>query len=129
MSRLLVVDESEDVRRNAAKVLRELGFQSQLAENSLAALAICNRALPRAIIVDAGLHAALELIAAIRAMPGGRAVRILYAPARVDLRQLMAAKAAGADDFALKPFDAKCLGQALQDLRVELRKVAATRTR
>ena len=78
-------------------------------DHALDAMARCEAMLPDLIIIDAGLDGALELISAIRLMSGGKSTRILYGVADADLRKLMAAKHAGADDFLLKPYDMKVL--------------------
>ena len=72
-------------------------------------MARCEASLPDLLIVDSALEGALELVAAVRLMPAGKSVRILYGVAEADLRKLMAAKRAGADDFLLKPYDSKVL--------------------
>ncbi|MDO6964464.1 response regulator [Rhizobium alvei] len=125
MIRLLVVDENDASRQSAATILKPFGFDVQMADNPLTALAACGNEMPRAMIVDGRLGSALELIVSIRAMPQGRTVRILYALDKADLRRLMEAKAAGADDFVLKPFEQKGLAQALADLKLEARQAFA----
>jgi two-component system chemotaxis response regulator CheY len=110
MARVLITDESEAVRQIGSRILRELGFEVSEASGVLDALVRCEAALPDAVIVDSAMHGALELIANIRTMPRGETVRILYSVIEADLRKLMTAKRAGADDFLLKPFDSKVLG-------------------
>ncbi|MNL59710.1 hypothetical protein D3C87_1834610 [compost metagenome] len=61
------------------------------------------------MIVDASLDGALDLIAAVRALPNGKSVKIFYCVIEADLKRMMAGKRAGADDFLLKPFDRKIL--------------------
>ena len=74
------------------------------------------------MIVDSALDGALELISAIRLLPGGKSTRILYGVSEADLRKLMAAKRAGADDFLLKPYDIKVLHALFDEM---LAKIAA----
>ncbi|MDB5553521.1 MAG: response regulator receiver protein [Rhizobium sp.] len=109
MLRLLISDESESVRETADRILSELGFAVTGCANALDAMAKCDSALPDVIIVDSNLDGALDLIANIRLMQAGKSIRILYGVETADLRKLMAAKRAGADDFLLKPFEAKVL--------------------
>lgn len=109
MLRLLIADHSDTVRETAAGMLSELGFAVTGCAGALDAVAKCDAALPDVMIVDAGLEGALELIEGVRLMPGGRSVRVLYSVDHADLRRLMAAKRAGADDFLLKPFESKVL--------------------
>jgi two-component system chemotaxis response regulator CheY len=109
MLRLLISDECESVRETAAGILTELGFAVTGCASALDAVAKCDHALPDVIIVDSNLEGALDLIANIRLMPSGNSTRILYGVETADLRHLMAAKRAGADDFLLKPYESKVL--------------------
>lgn len=109
MPRLLIADQSQHDCDAASGLFADLGFAVAMSPSALDAMARCEAQLPELIIIDAGLDGALELIAAIRLMPGGTHVRILYGVADADLRKLMAAKHAGADDFLLKPYEIKVL--------------------
>ncbi|MGO7374147.1 response regulator, partial [Rhizobium ruizarguesonis] len=72
--------------------------------NAGEALQRCQAELPEYLIVDSGMEGALALIAAIRAMEGGKEVTIYYCVVEADLKKLMAGKRAGATDFLLTPF-------------------------
>lgn len=109
MLRLLIADESETVREAADAILSELGFAVTGCASALDAVAKCDIALPDVIIVDSSLDGALDLISGIRLMPSGKSSRILYGVETADLRKLMAAKHAGADDVLLKPYESKVL--------------------
>jgi two-component system, chemotaxis family, chemotaxis protein CheY len=109
MLRLLIADESEAVREAADGIFSELGFSVTGCASALDAVAKCDGALPDVIIVDSRLEGALDLIANIRLIPSGNSTRILYGVETADLRHLMAAKRAGADDFLLKPYESKVL--------------------
>jgi two-component system chemotaxis response regulator CheY len=109
MLRLLIADKEKADCDAADGLFSELGFNVTISPSALDTLAQCQSALPDLLVVDAGLEGALELVAAVRLMSGVRATRILYGVSSADLRQLMAAKYAGADDFLLKPYDIKVL--------------------
>ena len=109
MLRLLIADQPKDDCDAACGLFSELGFSVAVSPSALDAIARCEASLPDLLIVDSALEGALELIAAVRLMSGGRGARILYGVAETDLRKLMAAKRAGADDFLLKPYDLKVL--------------------
>ena len=108
MLRLLIADKPKNDCDAASALFSELGFSVTMSQSVLDALARCEASLPDLLIVDSAFEGALELIAAVRLMPG-RTVRILYGVAETDLRKLMAAKRAGADDFLLKPYEIKVL--------------------
>ena len=109
MLRLLIADPYPADRDATIDLFAELGFSVILSPSALDAVARCEASLPGLLIVDAALDGALDLVEAVRLVPGGRTIRILYAVAEADLRRLMAAKRAGADDFLLKPYDIKVL--------------------
>jgi two-component system chemotaxis response regulator CheY len=107
--RLLIADPSPQDCDTATDLLAALGFCVAVSRSPLEALARCESALPDVLIVDSSLADALDLIGSARLMAGNRPVRILYGVAEADLRALMAAKHAGADDFLLKPYESKVL--------------------
>lgn len=109
MPRLLIADQSQHDCDAACGLFADLGFRVTVSPSALDAVARCEAQLPDLVIIDAGLDGALELIAAIRLVAGGKHARILYGVADADLRKLMAAKYAGADDFLLKPYEIKVL--------------------
>ena len=112
MLRLLIVDESEAVRRIAAQILTGMRFSVGESASALDAFSKAQASLPNVMIVDSGLVGALDLIANVRSLPAGTLVQIYYSVTKADLRCLMAGKKAGANDFLLKPFDSKVLGAA-----------------
>lgn len=109
MLRLIIADKGKTDCDAAIGLFSELGFAVTISPSALDTMARCETALPDLLIIDAALDGALDLIAAVRLMSGGGNVRILYGVSQADLRQLMAAKRAGADDFLLKPYDIKVL--------------------
>lgn len=109
MLRLLIAELPKDHCDAASNLFSELGFSVAMSPSVLDTMARCEASLPELLIVDSALEGALDLIAAVRLISGGKGVRILYGVAETDLRKLMAAKRAGADDFLLKPYEIKVL--------------------
>ena len=118
MQRIMIADDSVVVRKVGKRFLSGLNFLVSEAGNGLEALVRCEAELPNIIIVDAALDGALDLIANIRNLPGGKGVRIYYCVVEADLKKMMAGKRAGADDFLLKPFDRKILTSVFGSLSV-----------
>ncbi|MFD1745712.1 PleD family two-component system response regulator [Rhizobium helianthi] len=116
MQRLMIADSSDIVRTVAKRILTEMNFLVVEASGDREALMRCQADLPNILIVDAGLEGALELIAAVRALPEGKNVRIYYCVIEADLKKMMVGKRAGADDFLLKPFDRKILFSVFSNL-------------
>jgi two-component system, chemotaxis family, chemotaxis protein CheY len=109
MQRLMIADSSDIVRKVGKRILSELGFLIAEAGDAHEALRACQTELPNFMIIDAALDGALDLIAAVRALPEGKSVKIFYCVIEADLKKMMAGKRAGADEFLLKPFDRKIL--------------------
>jgi two-component system chemotaxis response regulator CheY len=109
MQRFMITDSSDVVRKVGKRILSELDFMVSEAASATEALSHCQAELPDYLIVDSGMDGAIDLIVAIRAMEGGKAVKIYYCVIEADLKKLMMGKRAGATDFLLKPFDRKIL--------------------
>jgi two-component system, chemotaxis family, chemotaxis protein CheY len=116
MQRLMIADSSDIVRKVGKRILSELGFVVVEAATDREAIARCHAELPNFLIVEAALEGALDVIAAVRAMPHGKSVRIFYCVIEADLKKMMVGKRAGADDFLLKPFDRKILTSVFSGL-------------
>jgi two-component system, chemotaxis family, chemotaxis protein CheY len=109
MQRLMIVDDSSVIRKVAKRILSGLDFLVSEADTGHQALMHCQAQLPHILIVDATMPDALEIIGAVRQLPGGAAVRIYYCVVEADLKSMMQGKRAGADDFLIKPFDRRIL--------------------
>lgn len=109
MRRLMIADDSAVICKVAKRILTGLDFLVVEASNAGEAMIMCDAELPDVILVDAGMVSALDLIASIRQMEGGKNVRIYYMMIEREFKQMMAGKRAGADDFLLKPFDRRIL--------------------
>ncbi len=116
MVRLMIVDESDTVRKIGVKILTELDFVVIEASSAMDALCKCEIHLPQVLIVDAAINGALDLISNVRLLPGGNSARVFYCIVTADLKTLMAGKRAGASDFLLKPFDRKILTSVFGNL-------------
>jgi two-component system chemotaxis response regulator CheY len=111
MSTVLIVDQSEAICRVCSLILSEFGFNAEETASALDAMVRCQAAMPAVVIIDSGLTGALELVQNLRLLPNSRGLKIFYSVSKAELRTLMAAKNAGADDVVLKPFDRKALGE------------------
>ncbi|WP_137136245.1 response regulator [Rhizobium sp. FKY42] len=116
MQRLMIADSSDIVRTVAKRILTELDFLVVEATSGREAMMRCQAETPSILIVDAALDGALDLIAGVRGLPQGKAVRIYYCVIEADLKKMMQGKRAGADDFLLKPFDRKILSSVFANL-------------
>jgi len=106
--RVLVVEDDTESRVFLERLLRNAGFRARSARDGAQGLALFRRWRPHFIWIDL-YTPVLDGLAAtrrIRAMDGGREVKIAAVTASVSGDDREAAMAAGVDDFVRKPFRA-----------------------
>lgn len=108
-NRCLVVDDSRVIRRVAAKIVQNLGFAATEAASGQDALAACGDGVPEVVLLEWDLAQTTgpELARALRALPGGRAAKLVFCTSRNELADIQAALAAGAEEYIMKPFDSE----------------------
>jgi two-component system KDP operon response regulator KdpE len=117
-SRVLVVDDEDDVRLAVSTVLRRDGLQVHLAEDGASALNAIFQNTADLIVLDLGLTDAdgLDLLRVLRQSSN---VPILVLSARVQADDRADALACGADAFMGKPFDNMELVEKVRELIAE----------
>jgi two-component system, chemotaxis family, chemotaxis protein CheY len=117
----LVVDDSRACRAVLGRILEQLGFQVIEAANGEEALAV----LPDApglqlALVDWNMPVmdGLAFVEAVRADPANEELRLVMVTTEGDAGHLVAALAAGADEYAMKPFTAAVIREKLELLGV-----------
>jgi len=102
--RVLLVEDTDAVRRAVALGLRSSGFEVTAVRGPEDALAVYAAVQPEVIITDLAMPGmdGFELIATLRVR--GVDVPVLVITARDSARDRAAASAAGADGYLLKPF-------------------------
>lgn len=127
--RVLVVDDNAENRALAEATLEDDGFEVELANDGAAGIAAFTRTRPACILLDVQMPGMDGVAAceAIRALPGGQDVAIVFVTAQRDIATFDRALAAGGDDFLTKPFrPAELVVRVQAALRV--RKLAGERT-
>lgn len=115
---ILVVDDDERSRRLLEIVLATEGYDVLAAEGGPHALAMIERQMPDAVLLDfvmPGMDGA-ELCRRIRALSLPRRLPLVVLSGMDDAEAQAATVAAGADDFVVKPFDRADLRQRLARL-------------
>ena len=107
MKKCLVVDDSRVIRKVARKILEELEFGVEEAEDGSAALEICRRKMPDAVLLDWSMPAmsGIEFLRALRREPSGGKPVVVYCTSENDLDMITEAMGSGANEYILKPFD------------------------
>ncbi|WAT19401.1 response regulator [Aurantiacibacter sp. MUD11] len=116
----LVVDDSRVIRKVAAKMMLDLGYQVSEAENGEEALARCQHEMPHLVLTDWNMPvmSGLEFVTALRAMPTDRAPTVIFCTSKGDAKDIHAGIKAGADDYIVKPFEEDQVRKKLAKLGV-----------
>lgn len=103
----LVVDDSRVVRKVARKILEDLHFTCEEAEDGLQAVEFCTKQMPEAILLDWNMPNmnGLEFVTKLRSMPGGAAPVVIFCTTENDISHITDAITAGANEYIMKPFD------------------------
>jgi CheY-like chemotaxis protein len=106
MTKILVIEDNDDVREEIVAILRYEGFEVRDAENGRLGLALARDWGPDLVVCDVMMpevdgYATLE---AIRADPATAATLFLCLTARAEQNDVQRAVGLGADDYLTKPF-------------------------
>jgi two-component system chemotaxis response regulator CheY len=107
MKSCLIVDDSSVVRKVARRILEDLDYVVDEAEDGQEAFDKCRQEMPDAILLDMQMPVmgGLEFLKLIRAYVGGHRAHIVLCLTENDIGQIAVALKAGASDYMLKPFD------------------------
>ena len=107
MRTCLVVDDSRMIRRVAGRILKELKFKTEEAENGQDAIDHCRIEMPDAILLDWNMPVmdGLDFLKALRKEPKGDKPTVIFCTAERDVIKIAQALDAGADEYVMKPFD------------------------
>lgn len=127
--RVLVVEDDAVARRAFEAVLRNAGFDVRGVPDAEQALALAAGWLPQLLVADLVLPGAnaLELISRLRATSEGAHIHAIVVSAVDRADAIAAAHARGADDYLVKPVDARVLIARVQAgaRRLELKRALA----
>ena len=116
MKSCLVVDDSKVVRMVARRILEDLDFEVEEAEDGQKALDACKRKMPHAILLDWNMPImnGIEFLKELRASSGGGAPIVVFCTTENDMANIQEAIAAGANEYIMKPFDSEIVQSKLQ---------------
>ena len=111
MKSCLVVDDSSVVRLMARRMLEDLNFHVEEAEDGKVALESCRRDMPDVILLDWNMPVmnGIEFLRELRGSADGGAPVVVLCTTENDLDHIREAIAAGANEYIMKPFDADIL--------------------
>ncbi len=103
----LIIDDSRLVRQVSKRILDDLGFFCEEAEDGQHAYAMCQETMPELIIVDWNMPvmSGLEFVEKLRAMDNGQDVKVIFCTTEDNLSHIERALRAGATEYIMKPFN------------------------
>jgi two-component system, OmpR family, response regulator MprA len=113
---VLLVDDDASIRRMLERTLAAEGYDVAAVADGGAAMAAVERSVPDAIVLDVAMPGLDGLSVTRRVRGKGLAVPILLLTARDALEERVAGLDAGADDYLVKPFEARELAARLRAL-------------
>jgi len=120
VSRILVVDDDDQLRRALRINLAARGYEVLTAADGTSALRTAGNTPPDLAIVDLGLPD-IDGVEVVRGLRGWTSVPIIVLSARDDQAGKVQALDAGADDYVTKPFG---MDELLARIRAALRRAA-----
>lgn len=111
MKSCLVVDDSSVVRKVARRILEDMDYVIDEAEDGQEAMDKCRVEMPDAILLDWNMpvKSGLEFLKELRAYNGGDKPRVVFVTTENDIGHIAMALKAGANEYLLKPFDREIL--------------------
>ncbi len=107
MRNCLVVDDSRVIRKIACRILKELKFDTDEAEDGVSALASCRARMPELILLDWNMPNmdGIEFLKTLRREQGGTRPIVVFCTTENDVGHIAEALSAGANEYIMKPFD------------------------
>ncbi|HWD27373.1 MAG TPA: response regulator [Rhizomicrobium sp.] len=107
MRNCLVVDDSRVIRKVACRILQDLRYETEEAEDGLAALAACRARMPELILLDWNMPNmnGIEFLKTLRRERDGQRPVVVFCTTENDVAHITEALGAGANEYIMKPFD------------------------
>jgi len=118
MKTCLIVDDSRVVRTVARRILEDLDYAVQEAEDSAAGLQACRENMPDLIFLDWNLPQmkGVDFVKSVRSQEDGAHPVILFCTTESDPAEVASAVAVGANDYLIKPFDGEMVRSKLASI-------------
>lgn len=115
MKHCLVIDDSRVIRKVACRILEQLHFKTEEAEDTASALDACRQHMPDAILLDGQLPhpGGVEFLRSLRREFNGSHPVVVICTTENDVPRIAEAMGAGANDYVMKPFDRNSLRDKL----------------
>jgi two-component system, chemotaxis family, chemotaxis protein CheY len=120
MKHCLIVDDSRVIRTVARRIMEELHYSVEEAEDGMTALRAVREKMPDLIFLDWNLPTmkGVEFVKSVRGQQEGGHPVILFCTTESDPAEIASAMAAGANEYVMKPFDGAGVRAKLADIGV-----------
>lgn len=107
MKSCLIVDDSSVVRKVARRILEDMDFIVDEAEDGQDAIDKCRLEMPDCILLDRDMPvmSGIEFLKLLRTYVGGDKPKVVFCTVENDIGAIAMALKAGASDYMMKPFD------------------------
>lgn len=107
----LVVDDSRVVRKVARRIVEDIGFDCDEAEDGQKAYESCQLEMPDAILLDWNMPimSGIEFLEKLREMDDGNHPKVVFCTTENDMKHIQRAIQAGANEYIMKPFDSEII--------------------
>ncbi len=123
MTKILVIEDEEDIRVNVLEVLEFEGFESIGAENGRIGVELAKKHIPDLIICDISMPelGGYDVLSELRDEPLTAIIPLIFLTAKSENKDVRKGMKLGADDYLTKPFE---IDDLLSAIRVRLEKHA-----
>ena len=118
MKQVLIVDDSQVIRKVAQRILQSLGFVTREAEDGLVALNACKAMMPDAILLDWNMPVmdGITFLQELRKLGNGLHPKVVFCTTQNEISQITRAIQSGADEYIMKPFDKQILMSKFEEV-------------
>ena len=118
MRNCLVVDDSRVIRKVACRILQDLKFETDEAEDGVSALASCRTRMPELILLDWNMPNmnGIEFLRTLRHERNGLHPVVVFCTTENDVAHITEALNAGANEYIMKPFDKDIVTAKFQEV-------------
>lgn len=120
MKTCLIVDDSRVVRKVARKILENLQFTCDEAEDGSQAVTKVGGLMPDVVLLDWNMPVmnGIEFLRKLRTMPGGDKPKVVFCTTENDMKNIQEALSSGADEYIMKPFDEDIIQSKLSQIGI-----------
>ena len=120
MKSCLIVDDSKVVRMMARRIIEDLNFSVEEAEDGRVALDSCLSSMPDVILLDWNMPVmnGIEFLRALRSSAGGDQPIVVFCTTEDGIENIHEAISAGANEYIMKPFDSEIVQSKFEQVGV-----------